>query len=379
MTPKKHSRDSVRPVRFMRYLIAPAVLLAACTAYGTLNTHRPEPALNTSTPDPTSAVSPAAPSMKKSAADFLAALGPDLVKKATYPFNSEERFDWHYIPRDRKGVCYKEMSTEQQKAAQDLLRSGLSQKAIERTETIRHLENVLKAIEKGTGPVRDPDLYYFTVFGEPSDTGAWGWRYEGHHVSLNFTVKDGKVIAGTPMFYGANPAEVREGPMKGTRALAPEEDLGRALVKALDGTKRTEAVINTVAPADIITGHDRQAAIQEDKGLAYKSMSKEQQGMLLALIQQYASLQAPNMAKARLDKLRSAGLDAIKFAWMGGLEKGEKHYYRVQGPTFLIEYDNTQNDGNHVHAVWRDFKGDWGADLLEMHYLASNHADPHDH
>lgn len=310
--------------------------------------------------------------MQHAAKEFLSALGPDLAKKAQYPFNSEERLNWYYVPIARKGVPFKEMSEAARQAGMELLKLGLSQKGIERTETIRKLENVLRDIEQGKGPLRDPDNYFFTFFGEPTDK-AWGWRYEGHHCSLNFTVIDGNTIASTPQFFGANPAEVREGPMKGTRVLAAEEDLGRAVMKALSDGQKKQAVLTGDAPADILTNNQRKAAIQEDSGIAYKSLSHEQQGMLLALIQQHASLQAPSTAKKRIDSLRKAGLDNVKFAWMGGLERGDKHYYRIQGSTFLIEYDNTQNNANHVHVVWRDFKGDWGADLLEMHYKAAAH------
>lgn len=319
------------------------------------------------------------PDMHQAAAQLLAALVPDLFKKAQYPFNSEERLNWFYVPTARKGVPFKEMNDAQQKAAMELLKVGLSQKGIERTQTIRQLENVLKVMEQGKGPLRDPDNYFFTVFGEPAEKGAWGWRYEGHHCSLNFTVIDGQAVATTPQFFGANPAEVRDGPMKGTRTLAAEEDLGRALVKALDTDQRKLAVVSDAAPDDILTTNQRQAGIQQDTGVPYSALTSDQQGMLLSLIQQYASLQAKRTAKRRLDAIRKAGLDKIKFAWMGGLEKGERHYYRVQGSTFLIEYDNTQNNANHIHAVWRDFKGDWGADLLANHYRTADSHHGHDH
>ena len=315
--------------------------------------------------------------MYQSAQTFLATLTPEQKAKAAFPFNSEERLNWFYIPKDRKGLPYKAMTPEQQKAATDLLKTGLSQKGFEKTATLRQLENVLKEMEKGTGPVRDPDLYYFTVFGEPAEKGAWGWRYEGHHVSLHWTVIDGKIRASSPQFLGSNPGEVREGPMKGTRILATEEDLGRQLVTALQPDQQQVAVIAHDAPSDVLTGNQRVAAIQEDKGIAYKALTKEQQGILLTLIREHASIQKPATARQRLDAIRKAGLDTIKFAWMGSLEPGKGHYYRVQGSTFLIEYDNTQNNANHVHAVWRDFKNDFGRDLLGEHYQEFPH--PHEH
>jgi hypothetical protein len=265
------------------------------------------------------------------------------------------------------------MSADERRAALALLRSGLSARGFTKVDTILHLEEVLFALEGSA--MRDPGLYYFTVFGRPSDKGAWGWRYEGHHVSLNWTVLDGRVVGSAPQFLGANPADVRDGSQKGTRALAAEEDLGRAFVKSLAAPQRSEAVVSADAPRDILTGASREAAIQEDRGLAYARLSQEQQGLLLSLIQEYASTQPLAVAQARLARVK-ADLPGVKFAWMGGLEKGQGHYYRIQGATFLIEYDNTQNGANHIHSVWRDFKGDWGKDLLAEHYrVAPHHAE----
>jgi hypothetical protein len=311
--------------------------------------------------------------MQKAAADFLAALTPEQRAKASFPFHSEERMNWHYVPKERRGISYKEMTSAQREAAQNLLRTGLSAKGFDRAETIRRLENVLREMEQGGAPARDPDRYYFTVFGEPSAKEAWGWRYEGHHTSFNFTVLDGRILASSPQFLGANPAEVREGPMKGTRALGPVEDLARALLKSLSEDQRGQAVLSASAPPEILTGAARKAALLENRGLAYRDMTREQQGMLIALIEEHASAQKPETARKRLDAIRRAGLDEVKFAWMGGQERGQGHYYRIQGAAFLIEYDNTQNNANHIHTVWRDFRGDWGADLLAEHYRTSLH------
>jgi hypothetical protein len=314
-----------------------------------------------------------ATSMLDATRAFLATLDSAQKAKAVLPFNSEERFRWFYTPVSRKGLPLKEMNTSQQRAALSLLHAGLSEKGYTKAETIRKLEDVLREIEQGKGPTRDPDLYFFTFFGEPDAKSAWGWRYEGHHCSQNWTIVNGQSIGSSPQFFGANPAEVSEGPMKGTRVLAAEEDLGRSLVKSLTPAQRTEAVINTAAPDDILPSNQRKAAIHEDKGVAYSKLSKDKQGMLMALIEEYLSAQPRAQAIQRLDKIKQAGFDQIKFAWMGGLEKGERHYYRVQGSTFLIEYDNTQNSANHIHCVWRDFNGDWGEDLLAEHYRNSPH------
>jgi hypothetical protein len=315
---------------------------------------------------------PSASTMLDAARTFLATLGRAQKSKGVLSFNSKERFHWFYTPVSRKGIPLKELNASQRQAALALLRAGLSEKGYTKAEMIRKLEEVLRELE-GRGSGRDPDLYFFTFFGEPAADSAWGWRYEGHHCSQNWTIVNGKSIGSSPQFFGANPAEVREGPMKGTRVLSAEEDLGRSLVKSLSTAQRAEAILSASAPGDILTSNQRKAAIQEDKGVAYSKLSKDQQGTLLALIEEYLAAQPPAQARQRLDKIHQAGFDQIKFAWMGGLKKGEGHYYRVQGSTFLIEYDNTQDNANHIHCVWRDFNGDWGEDLLAEHYRNSPH------
>jgi hypothetical protein len=312
-----------------------------------------------------------APEMAAAASSFLSALDPPKRAKARVAFNSGERLNWDFVPRARRGVSLKQMSSEQRRAAIALLKSSVSAAGFTKADTILHLEEVLFAASGSS--IRDPELYYFTVFGEPSEKGAWGWRYEGHHISLNWTVVNGKLVASTPQFLGANPADVREGPQKGRRALAAEEDLGRALVKSVSaGPGRAQAILGRSAPSDILTGSSRQAAIQERKGISYGDLTGEQQGLLLSLIREFASVQPPAQAQARLARVK-AELPNVKFAWMGGLEKGQGHYYRIQGSTFLIEYDNTQDNANHIHCVWRELKGDWGGDLLAEHYRTAPH------
>jgi hypothetical protein len=316
------------------------------------------------------AVEPA-PAMTAAANSFLSALDPPKRAKARVAFNSGERLNWGFVPRERKGVSIKEMSSEERRAAVTLLKSSLSAGGFTKADAILHLEEVLFAVSSSR--IRDPELYYFTVFGEPSQQGAWGWRYEGHHVSLNWTVVDGKLVASTPQFLGANPADVRDGPQKGRRALAAEEDLGRALVKSINaGPGRAQAILSRDAPDEILTGSSRRAAIQDNSGISYGKLTAEQQGLLLSLIREYASVQSAAEAQARLARVK-AELPSVKFAWMGGLEKGQGHYYRIQGSTFLIEYDNTQDHANHIHSVWREFKGDWGEDLLAEHYRTAPH------
>ena len=322
----------------------------------------------------TASAPPPSPAMVTAARAFLDSLTPELKQKAQMPLDADERFNWFYTPVARKGLTLKEMNEAQRTAAMNLLRVGLSEKGYSKAETIRALEDILAELEKNPTR-RDKELYYFSVFGEPGPKSTWAWRYEGHHLSHHWTVVNGTALATTPQFFGANPAEVREGPKKGLRPLAAEEDLGYELLRSLDDKQRQMAIIDPKAPNDILTTNSKEAAIQEDRGLAYAQMTAPQKALLVKLIEENASAQPDAIAKDRLAKVRAAGLDKVKFAWMGGVEKAEGHYYRVQGPTFLIEFDNTQNNANHIHLVWRDFKGDWGRDLLAEHYKTSRHHD----
>ncbi len=316
-------------------------------------------------------VAPPPPAMTAAAREFLASLSPEQKQKAQLPFDADERFNWFYTPVARKGLPLKEMTDVQRRAAAGLLRAGLSEQGHSKAETIRALEDVL--VELGGNPrVRDKELYFFTIFGEPGPQSSWGWRYEGHHLSQNWTIVNGKALATTPQFFGANPAEVRQGAKKGQRALAAEEDIAIALVNSLDSYQRRDAVIDANAPNDILTTNTREAAIQADLGVSHAQLRGDQRALLMRLIETHAGAQAPDVAAARLAKLKD-GLHLVKFAWMGALGRGAGHYYRIQGPTFLIEFDNTQNDANHIHTVWRDFKGDWGRDLLADHYKTAPH------
>lgn len=309
--------------------------------------------------------------MEAAAQRLLAQLDPIQLDRAQLPFSADERFAWFYTPVARQGLPLKEMTLAQQDAALDLLRTGLSEAGFDKAETIRQLELVLLEMEGSA--IRDPKLYYFTVFGTPAARGTWAWRYEGHHVSQHWTITDGQAVATSPQFFGANPAEVRQGPMRGTRALAAEEDQARALLVSLSSEQRAEAIVSDTAPDDILTTNQRRAMEQASVGIAYGALDSEQRAALRALIEVYAGAQPVDVAQTRMRRLREAGLDELKFAWMGGLWSGERHYYRIQGPTLLIEYDNTQNAANHIHAVWRDFDGDFGLDLLAAHYRAFPH------
>jgi Protein of unknown function (DUF3500) len=312
--------------------------------------------------------------MSFAAKNFVAALTPDQRAKAVIEFKSDERFNWHYIPRERKGLPFKEMSAPQRQLAHGILLSALSvQGYTKTTNIISTVEQALRELENQSTR-RDSGLYYLTVFGDPAAAeSTWGWRIEGHHLSLNFVISAGHVVAVTPSFMGANPATVPAGPNKGFRALAAEEDLGRQLVKSLNEEQRKVAVITNVAPGDIVTASLRKVRPLEPTGLGADRLSASQKEMLLALIKEYLFRCRSEIAEDDLKKIQAAGFDKIHFAWAGGFEHGEKHYYRVQGPTILLEYDNTQNDANHIHSVWRDFENDFGEDALRRHYEQNPH------
>ena len=314
-----------------------------------------------------------AAAMAKAASQFLDGLSADQRAKAALPFDGEERLRWHFIPNEmfpRKGLMIKDMNETQRRLAHDLLRTGLSARGYNKVTSIIELEEILKVIETGGKMARNKEEYLFSVFGTPGAKGAWGWRVEGHHISLRFTIADGAVsrnLSSTPMFLGANPAEVRDGDKKGLRVLAEEEDAARALVMALSPDQQKQAIINAVAPTDILTANKNDITPLPDQGVTFASLQPSQQALLTRLIEAYTSTMEADIAAERLARIKGAGLDKIRFAWAGETEKGKKHYYSIQGPTFLVEYDNTQNNGNHIHSVWRDFNGDFGRDLLREH------------
>lgn len=312
--------------------------------------------------------------MADAANNLLAALTPEQRSQAVYDLQDGERLNWHFIPRERKGLPLKAMTPAQQHLAHGLLSSGLSNRGYVKATTIMSLESVLKEIEQGKGPERDPGRYFFTIFGRPEVKGTWAWRVEGHHLSLNFTVVDGEVAGATPSFFGTNPGEVREGPRKGLRVLGAEEDLGRQLAKSLSEEQKAVAILPTAAPQDIITSANRHVQPLTPEGLPASRMTQAQRQNLSLLLSEYVSRHRPELAEMDMRRIQAAGLDKIHFAWAGGLEPGEAHYYRVQGPTFVMEYDNTQNNANHIHTVWRDFDQDFGGDLLRRHYEQTPHS-----
>jgi Protein of unknown function (DUF3500) len=316
---------------------------------------------------------PSSSVMETAAKNFLNSLTPEQRAKATYKFEDDQRFDWHFIPKPRKGLPLREMTTFQTKLAHGLLAAGLSQHGYIKAVSIMSLEDVLKQMEAGktSAPGRDPEGYFFTIFGEPSSNGVWGYRVEGHHVSQNYTVIAGKVVD-APSFFGSNPAEIKDGPRKGMRVLAAEEDLARDLVTSLDDGQKKVAIVDKTAYKDIFTMASRKAALEgQPSGLPASKMNSKQFAALMALLEEYASNVPEQMAQGRMEQIKKVGKN-LNFAWAGVLERGGPHYYRVQSPSFLIEYDNTQNDANHIHSVWRDYNGDFGLDVLKAHYQTSH-------
>jgi uncharacterized protein DUF3500 len=308
--------------------------------------------------------------------DFLKDLSPEQRSKATFKFEDDTRFEFRFTPRARTGLPLKEMSEAQRARAHALLKTGLSVRGYATATTIIDLETVLRAIEPPrTGPnaiVRDPELYFVSIYGDPSKS-PWGWKFEGHHISVNFTIVDDKPVVFAPSFFGSNPAVVRDGPKQGTRALRDEEEAGRALMAAFSEAERKKAIFDVTAPREMITGENREANPLDPGPISYAAMSPDQRRLLEKIMDVYLGRVSPELAKTRLEAVRKAGMDKITFGWAGVLEVGGPHYYKVQGPTFLIEYDNTQNDANHIHSVWRDFNGDFGRDLLREHYKTVAH------
>jgi hypothetical protein len=302
---------------------------------------------------------------------YLAALEPAQRAQTTIPFDNPDRMNWHYTPVPRKGLALREMTSEQRHLAEALLSAGLSTEGVIKAHTIMSLDQVLKELELGKGPERDPDKYYVSIFGEPAQHGTWGFRFEGHHLSLNYTIVDG-YLASSPSFFGANPAEVKMGPRAGLRALVREEDLALELVQSLSEEQRSIAIVDKAAPADMITAESRKAALNgQPNGLPFSKMNGKQKEVLGQLVAEYASNFPSPIADMRMDQFRKTQAN-LYFAWAGGTKRGDPQYYRVQTPAFLIEFDKTQDNGNHIHSVWRDFTNDWGEDLLAAHYQASH-------
>jgi hypothetical protein len=302
--------------------------------------------------------------------EFLHMLDEAQRARTRYNFEDEERLNWHFIPRGRNGISLNDLNEKQRQAALNLLKASLSQQGYQKATNIMALENVLREVESRgqDDKYRDPLNYYFTVFGSPETEDVWGWRFEGHHISINFSASDGMLVSSTPTFWGSNPAIVRSGRETGKQVLKQETDLGFTLVNSLDMKQLKTAVFAEKAPAEIITGNQQAAGLQEPKGLAYTEMKEAQKKLFLQLLNVYVKNYQLGFSKRLMAKIEKAGIENLSFAWAGSLQPGAGHYYRIQGPMLLIEYDNTQNNANHVHTVVRDLTNDFAGDILKEHY-----------
>ena len=352
--------------------------------------------------------------MGEAAENYLAALSTDQRARAILPFaDHATRTEWHYTPHPRPGIPFTEMDRQQQRLAQRLIATGLSRAGFVTVSTIMGLETALDVIEEWSTELwwRDSRLYHLILFGTPVESGSWGWRFEGHHVSLNYTIVDGRIASPTPSFFGSNPARSPLGPAHWLRPLAGSEDLARELVTSLGSEERNQVLVTELAPPDIVslnrpavvdnmlpirtpeltdaqgvaemfptmerlmqdtgTNAEQLEAVRyttRPKGLAVAAMTAAQRELVRALVGEYIQRMPDELAELELARLEQDGIERIHFVWAGSTDVGEPHYYRLQGPRFLVEYDNIQNDANHIHSVWRDPTNDFGGDPLAAHY-----------
>ena len=315
-------------------------------------------------------------SAERAAREFLASLPPDLRKAASFPANSPERLAWHYIPKDRVGVSMLQLDDPQSEKLGPLLATALSPEGLLAARGVIKHENILRRVETEAGldaTRRDPGRYYTAVFGAPSAATPWAWRFEGHHLSVNVTQLPGQPPIIAPLFIGANPAKVLTGPNAGFRLLAAEEDLGRELIRMLPPDKRKVALLKDEAFDDIVTRNDPKVAPLALEGLAAADMNDDERAQLRRLLNLYVSRMTAESARDQWTRIERAGFGKLHFGWAGGVDAGQPHYYRVHGPTVLVEYDDTQNGANHIHTVYRDLERDLGGDVLGAHYRSDSH------
>jgi len=304
--------------------------------------------------------------MTAAAQNFLASLDPEQKAQATFKLDDPERQNWKFTPVERKGITLEQLRPDQDYLAIALLNSAMSQEGFSKALTIMSQERILWEKENQS-PRRNSEKYHILIFGKPSATGSWAWRFEGHHFSCSVTIAGGKLVSMTPSFMGTNPGEVVDGPRKGLRVLKEEETLGVQLVKSLTDEQKKDAVLPGEAPADVLSGEKPKADPLSPGGIASSKLDEKQRALLWRMIREYIGRFRPDLSGPVAEKLRAAGDDKLTFAWIGGTEPGQGKYYRIQSPEFLFEFDNTQNNGNHPHATWRDFNGDFGADILAQH------------
>lgn len=309
--------------------------------------------------------------MNSQASDFIHILDQSQKALLFIDFDVGERQNWSYIPRSRRGLPLKLLNSQQREMALSLLKSGLSSTGFKKAQQIMLLETVLAEIEGSS--YRDPDLYFLSIFGTPSLKSNWGWRFEGHHISLNYTLVDGKQLAVVPSFWGANPARVPFGKHQGLRPLGNEEDKARAFLESLTVEQKKSAIVSERTPHEIFTGTNQSINPFAPEGIGFSRLNMEQQQLLMDLVNIYLGNFPPAVQQERKRQIENSGLETLHFSWHGGTGRGQKHYYRIQGSTFIIEYDNYQNDANHIHTVWREFDGDFGRDLLGEHLATHDH------
>ena len=306
---------------------------------------------------------------------FLAAIEPDVKArrvKSQFLFQDAERGNFHFFPIARRGVPLKDLKVGQRQLGYALMNAALSQAGNQKALTIMSLGDYLRETDETPNHYRDSDQFYFSIFGNPSPDGTWGYRVEGFHLSLNVTIIDGRWISVTPSFFGAIPATVPDGSREGLQVLKLETELGRALAMSFKGEQRKigfgkipEFLTETVG--GLTTGNKRRIERGKLRGVAALAMTPKQREILMNLIRVHIGRIRKELADQDLARIDRAGIDKIHFIWAGGLKPGEPHYYLIQGPNFLIEYDNTQDEANHVHCVYRDFDNDFGDAILE-HY-----------
>ena len=323
----------------------------------------------------------AAAEITAAARGWLDSLDDAQRDRATFPFETSERFVWAYIPGPREGLAIRDMDPAQRQAASGIVASAMSSRTAAEVAAIMSLETVLGELERTGGRPgserRDPELYWFAVFGEPGPSAPWSWRVGGHHVAVHVTVADDLVVGVTPSFLGANPAIVPNGPRAGERLLPGEEGLARGLLADLTPAERAVAVVDDRAPADILSGTGRLADVRSvPAGIRHADLGALRQPALERLIRHYVDRVRTDVADEAWERIAAAGLGDVTFAWAGPDVPGRGHYYAIRGSDFVIEYDNTQNGANHIHAVWRELANDWGEDLLAEHLATAHRTRP---
>jgi uncharacterized protein DUF3500 len=301
---------------------------------------------------------------------FLATLPAPMKAKAQYKLNDDERFNWHFVPKSRNGVSFRDFNDTQRSAALSLLQASLSEQGYTKATDIIALENVLREVEnrQPDDKYRDPLNYYLTIFGTPGEKNAWGWRFEGHHIALNFSSVNNSIESSTPSFFGSNPGTVLSGNEKGKQILKAETELGFRLIGSLNSGQLKQALFSESPLNEIISYNNRKAEKLSPTGISYDALNTEQKSVFMKLLDVYVKNYEFGFSQKLMEKIKKAGIENLSFAWAGSLHPGSGYYYRIQGPMLLIELDNTQNNANHIHSVVRDLTNDFGEDILREHY-----------